>query len=73
MKDLSYSMITKDEEHSNQFSSKERAILNAKIVTTTTSKLHSHFLTITYRNLTPRICWAVVLKRHWVGEELVTA
>ena len=67
-----YSMITEEEEHDYQFSSKRRAQQSSRLLTTTTHRTHQIILTTTYRDLIPRVCWAVVLKMGWKHGKLVT-
>jgi hypothetical protein len=69
---LEWSMIDKSEEHDFQFSSKSSAILTAKLETIRTGREHQHFLTHTYRNLLPRLCWTICLRMHWKGNNLIT-
>jgi len=68
-----YSMITIDEEHSFQFSSKHRAIQCARLETIHTGRKHQHILTVTYRDCIPRVCWYVCLSLVWRNGNLVTA
>ncbi len=67
------SMITAADEHDFQFASKQRAQLAARIETVRTGHKHQAFLTTTYRDLTPRICWYVCLSLAWKNGKLVTA
>ena len=59
-----YSFIKREEEHSFQFSSKSKALKIAKQQTRETGRNHQIFLTTTYRNLVPRICWTTCLALH---------
>lgn len=67
-----FSMIRESEEHDFQFHNKRKAQLAANIESTRTGRTHQIFLTTTYRNLIPRVCWTVVLAMHWEGTNLVT-
>lgn len=67
-----YSFISRDQEHDYQYASKTRASQAAQIAFIVTGRPHQIFLTTTYRDLEPRICWAVVLKLAWQNGELAT-
>ena len=68
----SYSTITRDEERTGQFSRKTDAVEFAKMETMRTKRQHQVFLTTTYRNLIPRVCWTVCLQMGWKHGSLVT-
>lgn len=67
-----WTMITRDEEHSFQYASEGRARIAAKMETSTTHRKHQIYLTHTWRDLHPRLCWAVVLQMEWKNGNLVT-
>jgi len=66
------SMITKDEEHDFQFSSKTKATIAANLETIRTNVKHQIFLNHTWRNLIPRLCWMICPELIWKNDELVT-
>ena len=66
-----YRMITKAEEHGLQFASKRTAQRMAKSETRFTNRTYQILLATTWRDLEPRICWTIVLKRAWIGGRLV--
>lgn len=69
-----YEMISKDDERVGQYSSRQRATLQANIQTAQTGMKHQIFLTTTYRNLLPMVCWTVVLAlKYNANGGLVTA
>lgn len=67
-----HAMITPDEEHDFQFSSRKRADLFARLETIKTKRRHQIFLTTTYRNLQPRTAWVVVLALCWKNGTMQT-
>lgn len=67
-----WTLISREEEHDMQFSGMVRAQQAARMETRRTHFKHQAFLTHTWRNLEPRLCWAVVLQMHWVNGNLET-
>ena len=56
-----YSFIDSIDERIDQFASKAKAILTARLLTQNTGRKHQIILTTTYRNLQPRLCWGIIL------------
>ena len=64
--------LKKEEEHSWQYSSKQRALTTAKIKTIETGRAHQVFFTHTWRSLEECLCWSICLRMGWKGGNLVT-
>jgi hypothetical protein len=54
-------MISKDQERIGQYATKTRAIRACKMERMRTGRAHGHILTTCYRDLQPRVCWAIYL------------
>jgi hypothetical protein len=67
MKD--YSFITSKEICLGQYPNREWAEMMARIEIASTGLAHRICLTTTYRDLTPRICWTVVLGEPGKGDK----
>jgi len=56
---VKFSHINSKDERIGQYRNKSSAILAAKLETMRTGVKHMPYLTHTYRDLVPRICWTV--------------
>ena len=66
-------MLKKEEERIGQYASKARARTRARQLTCETKRPHQIFLTHTWRDLEPVVCWTVCLAMVWRGGSLVLA
>lgn len=61
-----------DDERCGQYRTRAHAQSRANLETMQTHRKHQVFLTHTWRNGVPRLCWTVVLSLKWRGNNLVT-
>lgn len=64
--------LKQSEERNFQFFNKQQAQQAARAETARTHRKHQAFLTTTYRDLIPCICWTVILALHWRNRKLQT-
>jgi len=57
--------ISKDDQRIDQFTKKLDACAMAERQTKQTGRKHQAFLTTTYRDCSPKLCWTVVLQLHY--------